>query len=70
MSVPLKACDRCGGSGRVPREPVKLEDGSFAPLGVRREEVCDRCGGSGALPDVSGAAAPAARKPGYVADQI
>jgi hypothetical protein len=42
-------CERCGGSGRVPRLQRRRTDGSPDPLDIlgRHHEVCDRCGGSG-----------------------
>jgi len=43
-----KTCERCGGSGHIPRERRKLADGSADPADYRREEICDKCGGFGA----------------------
>jgi DnaJ-class molecular chaperone len=42
-------CERCGGSGRVPRLQRRHADGSIDSLDIlgRHHEVCDRCGGSG-----------------------
>jgi hypothetical protein len=42
-------CERCGGSGRVPRLQRRRADGSVDPLDIlgRHHEVCDCCGGSG-----------------------
>jgi hypothetical protein len=43
------ACERCDGSGRVPRLQRRRADGSVDPLDIlgRHNEVYDRCGGSG-----------------------
>jgi len=64
----MKTCDRCGGSGRVPRLRRRRADGSPDPFDIvgQHRGVCDKCAGSGALPDASPPAEP--RKPGYAAD--
>lgn len=66
MAAPLtKPCDRCMGTGTMPREVRKMADGSPDPLDFRRSELCDRCGGSGKVPDKGPAVE---RTPGYIAD--
>jgi DnaJ-class molecular chaperone len=65
----MKACERCAGSGRMPRVQRRREDGSLDPSDIvgRHMEICDRCGGSGEVP-----AEPLPKtgehKPGYAAD--
>jgi hypothetical protein len=66
--TPAIPCERCGGSGRVPRLQRRRTDGSLDPLDIlgRHHEVCDRCGGSGEA-DVS-RPSPQFRS-GYAADR-
>jgi len=68
MNPATKPCERCGGSGRVPRTRRRRADGSPDPFDIvgQHMEICDRCGGSGeVLADPSPASE---RRPGYVAD--
>ncbi|HWB50162.1 MAG TPA: hypothetical protein VG651_13710 [Stellaceae bacterium] len=60
-------CERCGGSGRVPRLQRRRPDGSLDSFDIlgRHQEVCDRCGGSGEAP--ASRPMPYARA-GYAAD--
>jgi hypothetical protein len=65
----MKPCERCSGSGRMPRIRRRREDGSPDPLDIlgRHREICDRCGGSGEAP----AGPPTSeRQPGYAADLL
>lgn len=63
-------CERCQGSGRVPRSQRRRADGTPDPFDIvgRHREICDRCGGSGEAPPARAAAA--ARGSGYAADLI
>jgi hypothetical protein len=52
MSQAVKPCERCGGSGRMPRVQRRRSDGTPDPFDIvgRHREICDRCGGSGEAP--------------------
>jgi DnaJ-class molecular chaperone len=60
-------CERCGGSGRVPRLRRRQADGSLDPADIlgRHHEVCDRCGGTGEADD---SRPPPRSRSGYAAD--
>jgi DnaJ-class molecular chaperone len=60
-------CERCAGSGRVPRLQRRRTDGSLDPLDIlgRHHEVCDRCGGSG---EADSRRPPPEPRSGYTAD--
>ena len=68
MSATMHACERCAGSGRIPRVQRRRADGSLDPSDIlgRHSEICDRCGGSGEVPADPPAAAERAH--GYAAD--
>jgi hypothetical protein len=68
MNPAMRACERCGGSGRIPRVQRRRADGSLDPSDIlgRHREICDRCGGSGEVPPDLPAAAERAN--GYAAD--
>ena len=68
MSVAMKPCERCGGSGRMPRVQRRRADGSPDPFDIlgQHREVCDKCGGSGEVRAAPQAAAE--RGHGYAAD--
>jgi len=52
MAEPLRQdCGTCAGTGTVPRERRKMENGEPDPLDdFRREETCSTCGGGGKVP--------------------
>lgn len=68
MTPARKPCERCAGSGRIPRAQRRRADGSPDPFDIlgKHSEICDRCAGSGELP--AEPPAPIARGPGYAAD--
>jgi DnaJ-class molecular chaperone len=68
MNPAMRLCERCSGSGRVPRLQRRRADGSLDPADIvgRHMEICDRCGGSGEVR--AEPQAVAGRKPGYAAD--
>lgn len=68
MSPATTPCERCQGSGRVPRAQRRRADGSPDPFDIvgQHREICDRCGGSGELP--ADRRPGIARSPGYAAD--
>jgi len=68
MSPATKICERCGGSGRLPRLQRRRADGTPDPSDIvgRHMEVCDRCAGSGEeLADPAPSSRPSQ---GYAAD--
>jgi len=68
MSPATKPCERCGGTGRIPRTRRRQADGTPDPSDIlgQHSEICDLCGGSG---EVLADPSPALhRRPGYVAD--
>ncbi len=68
MAAAMKPCERCAGSGRIPRLQRRRSDGTPDPFDIigRHSEICDKCGGSGEMP--ADAAPVSTRRPGYVAD--
>jgi DnaJ-class molecular chaperone len=64
----MKPCERCGGSGRMPRVQRRRADGSADPFDIlgQHREICDRCGGSGEMP--ANPASGVDRGRGYAAD--
>jgi DnaJ-class molecular chaperone len=68
MGPAMIACERCGGSGRVPRVQRRRADGSPDPFDIvgQHSQICDKCAGSGEVP----ATLPPApeRGAGYAAD--
>ena len=70
MTVSLKQCPRCGGTGTVLRERRRLADGRPDPLDFRLSEICPGlCCGSGVVPDTR-TPEREPKGPGYVADLI
>ncbi len=68
MSLAMKPCERCVGTGRTPCAQRRHADGSLDPLDIvgRHREIWDRCGGSGEVP--TGPPPSIKRALGYAAD--
>lgn len=68
MSPATKPCERCGGTGRIPRTRRRQADGTPDPSDIlgQHMEICDHCGGSGEV--LADPPAPADRRSGYAAD--
>jgi DnaJ-class molecular chaperone len=75
MNPVMTPCERCGGSGRIPRLQRRRADGTPDPLDIigQHREICDRCGGSGEMPADSPQGTQTRafkREQGYAADLI
>jgi hypothetical protein len=70
MTLAATPCERCQGSGRMPRAQRRRTDGSLDPFDIlgQHREICDRCGGSGEVPAERQRGAE--RGPGYAADLV
>jgi len=68
MTPATTPCERCQGTGRIPRAQRRRADGSPDPFDIvgQHREICDRCGGSGELPIERPAGG--SRGSGYAAD--
>ena len=67
--TPLKQpCATCAGTGIVPHEKRRMENGLPDPADFRTHEVCLTCGGGGMVP--ADKAAVAEKKPGNIADSF
>jgi DnaJ-class molecular chaperone len=67
--IAMKACEKCGATGRIPRTQRTRADGSLDALDIlgQHMETCDKCGGSGEVPEKAIVVEP---RKGYAADII
>ena len=68
-AAPLtEPCPACSGSGTVPHQKRRMENGERDPADFRIVDLCEKCGGGGTRP--VNKAAIAEKKPGFIAYSI